>query len=1006
MPQSGVAKAVVKVDGKLVDEANPGCTTENCAVSREWNLDSSQYPAGTHSVEVIATDAVGNTTTQTVNIELQPALPPNLTLSGSMTEQSTLGVSRPRYSLKVSASSEGGTNIVPVSTYVSSFGSLGAGIAQFNSPRDIAVDAKGNLWVSDRTNNRIEKFNEKGQYLSQFGTKGTGDGQLSGPGGIAIDAKGDVWVADTGNNRIEEFSESGSYLAKFGSAGAAAGQFASPEGITIDFHGNIWVADTLNNRVQVFTEAGAFVKAIGSKGSGVGQFEQPRDIAIGPNGWVWITDWANNRIDVYLDSGTVLGSFGTAGSGYGQFMHPDSIAIYGGSVYVTDTENGRIEQFSEQSVVHLARIGAKGIGSGQFLFGAGGGLAFDARGDIRAVDANSDRVQDWRQVGGPPSFAASFGALGTGSGQFSHASDVATDLKGNVWSTDSTLNRIEEFNEKGEYVAKFGTTGSGNGQFNDPTALAINAKGNIWITDTNNNRVEVLNEKGEFVKVVGFKGTGNGGFTSPEGIAIDSKGNVWVADRGNGRLEKFSEAGTFLKAAGTKGTGTGQLGEPMGISVGPADNVWVADWTNNRVEEFSEAGAYLRQFGTEGTGNSQLSNPAAVSVDGGGNVWVLDVGNNRVEKFSESGEYLGQFGSKGSGSGQFTLSRPAGLGRDARGYLWTTNVGSYPIEKWARSGTRSGVSVEVTVDGNPVDSTGLGCIGEKCSASPEWTLNSSAFTAGKHVVLVKASDGLGRSTTKTMTIEVQPDGTKPTLEASGSLFEAPMGWVEQQNYSVTGKAEDGGSGVIQMKLMIDGTQAGISTQGCLNGGCALSHTFTIDTASYPGGAHEAELIAIDGAGNTTTRKWTINVDPEGKVSVLEAEQTLEAADATSEATVVAPTSEVLEPEQIEGGDNPGLKVSGSEITSTGVPDTTTMTTDPEGGFTVHSPEEATTITPVISESSSSISVAEGLAGVAANRRGGHVIGGIHHGSSPSRPFVRRPAQKPIHGKWVSTMARR
>jgi hypothetical protein len=137
-------------------------------------------------------------------------------------------------------------------------------------------------------------------------------------------------------------------------------------------------------------------------------------------------------------------------------------------------------------------------------------------------------------------------------------------------------------------------------------------------------------------------------------------------------------------------------------------------------------------------------------------------------------------------------------------------------------------------------------------------------------------------------------------------------------------------------------------------------------ATYAGGARSAEVIATDGAGNTTAKHWTINVDPEGRITTNEAKDTLEAVDTTSETTVVAPTKEVLEPGQIENGDNPGLYLSGSDITSTGVPDTTTMTTDPGDGFTVQSPEEAITITPVVSENASPVSITEGVAGVSAN----------------------------------------
>ena len=76
LPQSGVAKTVIEVDGKVVDEAAPGCKTGNCSISRGWTLESSKYSPGRHTVEVTATDAVGLTTTKTLTIELQPAPPP------------------------------------------------------------------------------------------------------------------------------------------------------------------------------------------------------------------------------------------------------------------------------------------------------------------------------------------------------------------------------------------------------------------------------------------------------------------------------------------------------------------------------------------------------------------------------------------------------------------------------------------------------------------------------------------------------------------------------------------------------------------------------------------------------------------------------------------------------------------------------------------------------------------------------------------------------------------
>jgi RHS repeat-associated protein len=83
-PQSGVAKATIEVDGKVVAEAAPGCATENCSIARRWTLTSSDYSPGQHTVEVAATDAVGLTTTRTLTIDLQPAPPPASTSPSGM----------------------------------------------------------------------------------------------------------------------------------------------------------------------------------------------------------------------------------------------------------------------------------------------------------------------------------------------------------------------------------------------------------------------------------------------------------------------------------------------------------------------------------------------------------------------------------------------------------------------------------------------------------------------------------------------------------------------------------------------------------------------------------------------------------------------------------------------------------------------------------------------------------------------------------------------------------
>ena len=77
---------------------------------------------------------------------------------------------------------------------------------QFTTPTGIAVDLKGNIYVVDYYNNRIQKFDNNGSFISKWGTEGKADGQFSLPTGIDLDSTGNVYVVDYNNLRIQVFA--------------------------------------------------------------------------------------------------------------------------------------------------------------------------------------------------------------------------------------------------------------------------------------------------------------------------------------------------------------------------------------------------------------------------------------------------------------------------------------------------------------------------------------------------------------------------------------------------------------------------------------------------------------------------------------------------------------------------------------------------------------------------------------------------------------------------------
>ncbi len=838
----------------------------------------------------------------------------------------------------------------------------------------MAVDAANNVWVADTGNNRIVEFNEKGEFVLAFGTgvnktkvdaggtepeknlctaasgnicqaatAGSLAGQMKGPKGIALTSVGYIWVVDTGNNRIQKFGPTGNPLSTVSGEGTEPGKVQVPTAITVAPDGSIWVADSGNNRIEQWTSSGVFARAVGTKGTGAGEFQNPSGIEADSTGAIWVSDFGNGRVQGFDDSGNFIQSFKDAA----------------GSPWGTPR-----------------------------------GLAIDANGSLWVADQYFFKAYRWT-LPGFPVYASFVGGLGAGNGQFAAPVDVAADNSGNFWVLDSALNRLQGFDASGKWLRTAGVAGSGAGQLTSPRSLATDPGNNVWVADTGNNRIVEFNEKGEFVLAFGTgvnktkvdaggtepeknlctAASGNicqaasagslaGQMKSPKGIASTAGGNIWVADTGNNRIQKFGPTGTLLNNVSGLGTEPGKLKEPAGIAVAPDGSIWVADTGNNRIEQWNSSIVLRRAVGKEGAGGGEFRAPVAIEADSSGNIWVGDQKNNRVEEFGEGGKYLGQFGA--NGSGRFSFSTATGIAVDATGNIWVADPGHFRVQKWTQEVPKSEITTALWLDSSQQNGLHGTCKGSSCMIEPQWTVESKALSAGSHSAKVKTTDGLGRSTESTVSFQIAPDTVKPVLEAGGELVNAPEGWVEQETYGFNATANDGGSGVTSIAFRIDGQQVASVTQTCPDGGCNETLSKQISMAPYAGGSHPAEIVATDGAGNTAKFQWTINVDPEGHISTQEAEATLEAVEETTEEAPIAPNEELLEPKQIEFGDNPELHQEGSKISSTGVPTLTTMSTNPAAGFTINSPYGETTIIPKVSEGTSDTSVVEGVAGVSPN----------------------------------------
>jgi len=307
------------------------------------------------------------------------------------------------------------------------FGEEGSGNGQLKQPNlGIATDSEGNIWVADTENNRVEKFNSKGEYLSQFGKEGTGNGEFKAPKGLAIDSSDNIWVVDSGNNRVQKFNSKGEYLLKCGEEGSGEGQFKSPLGIALDSGGKPFVVDSGNNRVQKFNISCKYLAQVGKEGVGNGEFKSPTGIAIDPTGRMWVTDTGNNRVERFsVSTLNYTSQFGEEGSGDGQFNAPTGITSdFQERLWVVDSGNDRAQKFSA-TMAHLGdyldQFGEEGTGAGQ-LANPTGIVALDTQ-RVLIVDSGNSRVEDWTVKAEPPTVSAG-----------------ATNIKANSATLNATIN--------------------------------------------------------------------------------------------------------------------------------------------------------------------------------------------------------------------------------------------------------------------------------------------------------------------------------------------------------------------------------------------------------------------------------------------------------------------------------------------------------------------------------------------------------------------------------------
>ena len=207
------------------------------------------------------------------------------------------------------------------------WGSEGSANGQFLRPHDVNFDSKGNVYVSDRDRNDIQKFTPNGTFLMKWGSEGNNAGQFNVPYSIEVDPFDNIYVVDRGNDRIQKFDENGKFVKQWDRPENINGtdqEFASPEDIVINQKtGVIYITDTGNERVLKLDRNFSYILQWGSDdgqtSSERGKFDHPHGIDVDSKGDVYVNELENPRIQKFDENGKFVKQWGSEGKGKGEF---------------------------------------------------------------------------------------------------------------------------------------------------------------------------------------------------------------------------------------------------------------------------------------------------------------------------------------------------------------------------------------------------------------------------------------------------------------------------------------------------------------------------------------------------------------------------------------------------------------------------------------------------------------------------------------------------------------
>jgi sugar lactone lactonase YvrE len=805
-----------------------------------------------------------------------------------------------------------------VSTLAGTAGSAGYNnatgtAAKFNQPLTMVGDASGNLYVCDFANNAIRKITPAGVVTTFAGsatgasgfTNGTGTGAtFNGPNAIAIDAGGNFYVADYSNNAIRKITSAG-VVTTF-----ATSTLNQPAGLAFNAAATtLYVTEQSGNDIKQITLAGVVSAYAGSGSTGSADgpltsasFNNLVDLNADNAGNLFIMDYQNNEIREITGSTvstfagspppTTGGNVNATGT-TARFNGPYGMAIDGANnIYIGEQNNNDIRLVTSAGVVTLfagSSTGATGTTDGTLataLFNSPLDMYITTAGIMYLADYGNSTIRQINVSGytiSPTalpaglSFNATTGII-SGTPTTATAATTYTVTAYNYYGNSITTVTISVTNlpvisyttpqsyAAGVAITTLPVSSTGGAvpattystvstfaaaatNISNPKGMAPDGTGNLYEADNGGNVIYMITAAGAASIIAGtgaaaeLDGSGaTAKFNGPTGIVYDGSTYFYIVDNGGNTIRRMLAVAPFtvLTIAGLSGTASevdnatgtsARFNKPYGIAYDGAANLYVTDNIGSTIRKISTTAPFTVSTiagSTSGesdntTGiSAKFNGPAGIAYDGSAYLYVTDAAGFTIRKVGTTGlfpvtTFAGTAGSSGSTNATGIAAKfnaPYGITFDASGNLIVADEGNALI----RTITSGAVVTTLAGSGVPGESNAVGTLATFTAPFCVSADNSGNVFVGDNIA---AASTIRKILLTGYTISPALSGGLSFTGTNGNITGTPTAGVSvpATNYTVTAyNASGNGTAIVNITIFQNfvwkgGTAGNLTTWG-------------------------------------------------------------------------------------------------------------------------------------------------------------------------------------------------